>query len=176
MKRTPTQGQQMSQGIDQDSEWLNEYDMGLGAELYEVPLSTYYWGKVNYTFPEIAKEILDMSINKDVYLIGLVEVEKKPKGKWQKMFAPRGTGGDWQQSDGFIPAPNNRRKRVLLNPGRHYLVRSEPFVTTYGIFIAPDHDAIYQRDATGPKSKQEEEEEAEDEQQLNAEQMAKDKQ
>jgi hypothetical protein len=176
LKRTPTQGQQMSQGIAEEMEWLNEYDLGLGAELYEVPLSTFYWGKVNYTFPEIAREILDMSINKDVYLIGLVEVEKKPKGKWQKMFAPRGTGGDWQQSDGFIPAPNNRRKRVLLNPGRHYLVRNEPFVTTYGIFIAPDHDAIYQRDATDKKKEEEEDEEEEDQEQLNAEQMAKDKQ
>merc|ERR1719487_1919608 len=117
-----------------------------------------------------------MSINKDVYLIGLVEVEKKPKGKWQKMFAPRGTGGDWQQSDGFIPAPNNRRKRVLLNPGRHYLVRNEPFVTTFGIFIAPDHDAIYQRDATEKKGKEEEEDgEEEDQDALNAEQMAKEK-
>jgi hypothetical protein len=163
LKRTPTQGQQMSQGIAEEMEWQNEYDLGLGAELYEVPLSTYYWGKVNYTFPEIAREILDMSINKDVYLIGLVEVEKKPKGKWQKMFAPRGTGGDWQQSDGFIPAPNNRRKRVIFNPGRHYLVRSEPFVTTYGIFIAPDHDAIYQRDATKKEKEEEEEENEEDE-------------
>ena len=56
--------------------------------LHQVELSTYYYGKQhlgnytvnNYTFPDIAREILDMSINKDVYLIGLVEIEKKPKG------------------------------------------------------------------------------------------------
>jgi hypothetical protein len=173
LKRTPTQGQQMSQGIAEEMEWLNEYDLGLGAELYEVPLSTYYWGKINYTFPMIAKEILDMSINKDVYLIGLVELERKPKGRWQKQFAPRGTGGDWQTSDGFIPAPNNRRKRVLLNPGRHYIVRSEPFVTTFGIFIAPDRDAIYQHDATEKKRDEEEEEpDDEEEQQAAADQAA----
>jgi hypothetical protein len=180
LKKTPTQGQQMSQGIAEEMEWLHEYDQGLGAELYEVELSTYYYGKQhlgnytvnNYTFPDIAREILDMSINKDVYLIGLVEIEKKPKGKWQKHYAPGGTGGDWPIRDGFIPAPNNRRKRVLLNPGRHYIVRSEPFVKTYGIFIAPDRDAIYQHDVT-EKKKEEEEEEEEDQDLQNQEEMNK---
>merc|ERR1719281_681331 len=162
----------MSQGISEEMEWLNEYDLGLGAELYEVPLSTYYWGKVHYTFPDIAREILDLSVHKDVYLIALVEVEKKPKGKWQKQFAPGGTGGDWPIRDGFIPAPNNRRKRVLLNPGRHYIIRNEPFVTTYGIFIAPDRDAIYQHDAESKKKEEEEEDEEEDPDALAAEQAA----
>merc|ERR1719409_1987751 len=183
LMKTPTQSQQMSQGIAEEMEWLHEYDLGLGAELYEVELSTYYYGKQhlgnytvnNYTFPDIAREILDMSINKDVYLIGLVEIEKKPKGKWQKHYAPGGTGGDWPIRDGFIPAPNNRRKRVLLNPGMHYIIRNEPFVTTYGIFIAPDHDAIYQRDATDKKKDEEEEEEEDDQEMQNAAQLAMDK-
>ena len=38
----------------------------------EVPLSRFYWG--TYYFPQVVRDILDKSVKKDVYLIGLVEV------------------------------------------------------------------------------------------------------
>ena len=41
-------------------------------ELYETKLSEAYWG--SHLFPEVVFDILEKSVKKDVYLIGLVEV------------------------------------------------------------------------------------------------------
>jgi hypothetical protein len=50
--------------------WQQEYDRGLGHELYEVPLSDSYSGG---NFSDAAVDIMTRSPSKDVYLIGLVD-------------------------------------------------------------------------------------------------------
>jgi len=95
--------------------WSREYQCGLGNELYEIPLSPHYFLK-DSSFGEVVLDCLERSDSSQVYLIGLVEHREDNLGE----------------------------KRILINPGPKYKIKSPAQYNTYGIFVSPDRDSIRQ--------------------------------
>merc|ERR1719235_2415161 len=50
--------------------WQNQYEFGLGQEIYEIPLSVAYHGS---KFHEVMTDVLARSAHGSVYLVGLTE-------------------------------------------------------------------------------------------------------
>lgn len=95
--------------------WQQEYDRGAGNELYELELHSEY-ATQHAKFSDVVLDVLEQT-NSEVYLIGLIEVNKL-----------------------------NGTKRVLVNPGAHYPIKDQMYtsVQTMGIFIASDMEAVKQ--------------------------------
>lgn len=107
--------------------WQNEYEDGLGMEIYEAPLSEAYH---NCMFQDVLVDVLARSPNGNVYLIGLTE--------------------KYQDQDDFT------RTRVHIHPGAEYTIKCMA-EGVCGIFIAPELHDIVQRQlddlSTGPPSR-----------------------
>jgi len=96
--------------------WQNEYEEGLGMEIYEVPLNESYHGM---SFHEVATDILARSEHGNVYMIGTDETFIDPNGK--------------------------TKNRVQIHPGCDYVIQNMQYMVQ-GVFIAGEIGDIVQKD------------------------------